>query len=79
MNYEFKLSLYHSNNLPTPSSISTLCVQPRECNLETSMSLRIVPSGFVESKNTSPSKPTAFTTNSNTFPFHQYNQLDIQK
>ena len=39
----------------------TLCVHPRRCNLSTSISLRGVPSGFVTSKATSPSKPTVLT------------------
>ena len=62
--YPLKLPWYHSNSFCTPSSISTLCVQPRECNLETSISLRIVPSGLEASNSTEPSKPTAFTTSS---------------
>ena len=57
-------SLYHSKSFMTPSSISTLCVHPNECSFDTSISLRIVPSGFVASNSTSPSKPTALTTNS---------------
>ena len=52
---------YHLNSFSTPSSISTLCVQPSEWSFVTSMSFRGVPSGFAESNTTSPSKPTVFT------------------
>lgn len=61
--YLSRLFLYQSNSFLTPFSISTLCVQPSEWSLDTSMSLRIEPSGLLVSNSTSPSKPTALTTN----------------
>ena len=47
MHYRPKYQLYMRC---TPSSISTLCCQPRACSFEGSVSLRMVPSGLVLSK-----------------------------